>query len=85
MKTTFIAQAAGASIVDGEPFGTITMSRDPESGEEAPDVAQRNPHVAAFAKRAGITSQDVRKHGPKAFNVLPNLRELVGATEGRDR
>jgi hypothetical protein len=87
VKTTTIAAGStnGVIAADVEPFGTITMSRDSEGDEVVADIGQRNPHVKAFAKRAGVTAEEIRKHGSKAIAVLPNLRELWDATVAREK
>jgi hypothetical protein len=56
------------------------------AGEDAPDAYEANrtnAELPRFMRMARITADDVRKHGSRQFNVLPNLRELADATAAR--
>lgn len=54
-----------------------------EDGPDAFEANRTNPNLGRFMKQAGISAEDVRKHGSRTFHVLPNLRELADATAAR--
>jgi len=69
----------------GEAPGTIAMAADAE-GTPRPVLARSkstNPHLAKFCKLAGVGAAELAKFGPGEIRVLPNLRELVDATDRR--
>lgn len=59
----------------------------PPSGDEveldAYEVHKSNPHLRAYMKACGLSVDDVRKHGSVTINVVPNLGELIAATNRR--
>lgn len=54
-----------------------------EDGPDAFEANRTNPHLGKLMKQAGVTADQVRKHGSRTFNVLPNLRELADETAAR--
>src|SRR6185436_15727853 len=54
-------------------------------GPDAFDATRDNPHLPMLMRAAGVTIDNIRKHGSKTFNVLPNLRELADATNQRTK
>lgn len=82
-----IAPGAGATRAelqsDKKP-ATVPGSVDlDEEGPDAYEANRANPNLGKLMKWAAVSADDVRKHGSRQFNVLPNLRELADATAAR--
>lgn len=50
---------------------------------DAYEANKDNPNLAGMMRRCGVTAEQVKQHGSRTFNVVPNLRDLVAATEKR--
>lgn len=68
---------AKATATPGVPVDSL------EDGPDAYEANRTNPNLGKLMKQAGVTAEDVRKHGSRSFQVLPNLRELADATAAR--
>jgi hypothetical protein len=69
---------------DGKPAQNPGVAVDAlEDGPDAFEANRTNPNLGKLMKLAGVTAEDVRKHGSRSFHVLPNLRELADATAAR--
>jgi hypothetical protein len=56
---------------------------DDEDGPDAFEANRTNPSLPRFMKWGQVSADDVRKHGARKFNVVPNLAELAAATAKR--
>lgn len=90
-----VAETAPRALALGAaPFQRATLQSDapPAAAPGAQGAAleldayeqhKSNPHLPRMMKLAGLSVEDVRKHGAVKFAVVPNLRELAEATERR--
>lgn len=62
------------------PGGPIAMDAE---GPDAFEANRSNPNLNRFMKTAGVSQAQVREHGARTFNVLPDLRELADNTISR--
>jgi hypothetical protein len=75
--------APGCSRTASRRRTRASQSTSLEDGPDAFEANRTNPNLGKLMKLAGVTAEDVRKHGSRSFNVLPNLRELADATAAR--
>lgn len=55
-------------------------------GADEPDAYElhvHNPELPRLMRLCGLKAEDVRKHGARAFNIVPELRQVMAATDER--
>jgi uncharacterized NAD-dependent epimerase/dehydratase family protein len=86
LRASPLVLAAVAANPSGEPDSHLLRAMKAVTVEvQVPVTDPVTGTVKLVTKHRPMTAADIREHGPRAFRVLPELRELMDATAKREK